>query len=96
MPLCKQIKRKAQLTASLLVKLTPRNVNLGNGRFAMFNKERDILLLQEQEAYCNYVRESFMHLDTAYRAWDRAKVAVTPLSYIHPKASTITRPALHK
>jgi site-specific DNA recombinase len=26
----------------LLVKLTPRNVNLGNGRFAMFNKERDI------------------------------------------------------
>ena len=32
MPLCKQ--RKAQLTASLLVKLTPRNVNLGNGRFA--------------------------------------------------------------
>ena len=43
MPLCKQIKRKAQLTASLLVKLTPRNVNLGTGRFAMFNKERDIL-----------------------------------------------------
>ncbi len=28
--------------ASLLVKPTPRNVNLGNGRFAMFNKERDI------------------------------------------------------
>jgi hypothetical protein len=26
----------------LLVKPTPRNVNLGNGRFAMFNKERDI------------------------------------------------------
>jgi hypothetical protein len=26
----------------LLVKQTPRNVNLGNGRFAMFNKERDI------------------------------------------------------
>jgi hypothetical protein len=26
----------------LLVKLTPRNVKLGNGRFAMFNKERDI------------------------------------------------------
>ena len=44
MPLCKQIKRKAQLTASLLVKLTPRNINLGNGRFAMFNKERDILM----------------------------------------------------
>jgi hypothetical protein len=26
----------------LLVKPTPRNVNLGNGRFAMFNKEWDI------------------------------------------------------
>ena len=26
----------------MLVKQTPRNVNLGNGRFAMFNKERDI------------------------------------------------------
>ena len=26
----------------MLVKPTPRNVNLGNGRFAMFNKERDI------------------------------------------------------
>jgi hypothetical protein len=26
----------------LLVKPPPRNVNLGNGRFAMFNKERDI------------------------------------------------------
>jgi hypothetical protein len=26
----------------LLVKPTPRNVNLGSGRFAMFNKERDI------------------------------------------------------
>jgi hypothetical protein len=26
----------------LLVKPTPRNVNLGSGRFAMLNKERDI------------------------------------------------------
>jgi hypothetical protein len=26
----------------LLVKPTPRNVNLGSGRFAMFNKERDM------------------------------------------------------
>jgi len=31
----------------LLVKLTPRNVNLGNGRFAMFNKERDISLVHD-------------------------------------------------
>jgi hypothetical protein len=33
----------------------------------------DVPLLQEQEAYCNYVRESFTHLDTAYRAWDRSE-----------------------
>jgi hypothetical protein len=26
----------------LLAKPTPRNVNLGSDRFAMFNKERDI------------------------------------------------------
>ena len=56
----------------------------------------DVPLLQEQEAYCNYVREFFTYLDTAYRAWDRAKVAVTPPSHIHPKPSTITRPPLHK
>ena len=42
MPLWKHIARKPQLTASLLVKPTPRNVDRGNGRFAMFNKERDI------------------------------------------------------
>jgi hypothetical protein len=30
----------------LLVKPTPRNVNLGSGRFAMFNKERDISVLR--------------------------------------------------
>ena len=34
--------RKTQPTASLLAKPTPRNVNLGSDRFAMFNKERDI------------------------------------------------------
>ena len=32
----------------MLVKPTPRNVNLGNGRFAMFNKERDISLVRSR------------------------------------------------
>jgi hypothetical protein len=36
------IERKTQTTALLLVKPTPRNVNRGSDRFAMFNKERDI------------------------------------------------------
>jgi hypothetical protein len=39
----------------LLVKPTPRNVNLGNGRFAMFNKERDISEAESPEAY--YTKE---------------------------------------
>jgi hypothetical protein len=37
-PLWKHIGRKAQTTAILLAKPTPRNVNLGSDRFAMFNK----------------------------------------------------------
>ena len=35
----------------MLVKPTPRNVNLGNGRFAMFNKERDISLLGAKRSF---------------------------------------------
>ena len=34
----------------------PRNVNLGNGRFAMFNKERDIYIPAFAWAYHNYQR----------------------------------------
>jgi hypothetical protein len=41
-PLWKHIARKTQATAFLLAKPTPHNVNLGNDRFAMFNKKRDI------------------------------------------------------
>jgi hypothetical protein len=37
--LWKHIARKPQLTASLLAKPSPRNVNLGNDRSAMFNKK---------------------------------------------------------
>ena len=44
MPLWKHIERKTQAIAFLLAKPTPRNVNQGNDRFAMFNKERDIPL----------------------------------------------------
>jgi hypothetical protein len=49
----------------LLVKPTPRNVNLGNGRFAMFNKERDIsyggghFLLTTREAQSNWLQAIF-------------------------------------
>ena len=54
----------------------------------------DVPLLQEQEAYCNYVRESLMYLDTAYEAWNRAKRITAP-TYVHPKPSKRPRPLLH-
>jgi hypothetical protein len=56
----------------------------------------DVPLLQEQEAYCDYVRQSFMRLDTAYKAWDRMKSGLRrPTPYIPPKLSKRTRPPLH-
>jgi hypothetical protein len=57
----------------------------------------DVPLLQEQEAYCDYVRMSFMHLDTAYRAWDRMKSGVRQATtYVFPKPAKKMRPRLHK
>ena len=41
--------------ASLLAKPTPRNVNHGNDRFPMFNKQRDIPTYYGQFAYDNLV-----------------------------------------
>jgi hypothetical protein len=35
----------------LLVKPTPRNVNLGSDRFAMFNKQRDISIVLTAYTY---------------------------------------------
>jgi hypothetical protein len=71
----------------LLVKPTPRNVNLGNGRFAMFNKERDISL---------YARNLFSFIETMIDKpnkalavnWDDELVKATALTkdgaVIHP------------
>ena len=36
-------------TASLFAKPTPLNINLGSDRFSMFNKERDIPLMEPEE-----------------------------------------------
>jgi hypothetical protein len=55
----------------------------------------DVPLLQEQEAYCNYVRESLMHLETAYAEWDRAKRQITRTTFVFPKPSSRQRPLLH-
>jgi hypothetical protein len=35
----------------LLAKPTPRNVNLGSDRFAMFNKERDIPTMMDANTF---------------------------------------------
>jgi hypothetical protein len=43
-PLWKYIERRTQTTVFLLAKPTPRNVNLGSDRFAMFNKEREYVM----------------------------------------------------
>jgi len=52
----------------------------------------DVPLLQEQEMYCNYVRECFRHLETAYRAWDRKKSGVGHPPFVFPKPSRKVRP----
>ena len=47
----------------------PRNVNLGNGRFAMFNKERDISVRDPKDSQVRLHRassdEKFRHREAA-------------------------------
>jgi hypothetical protein len=52
----------------------------------------DVPLLSEQEAYCNYVREQFMHLQTAYEAWDRKSSTPKLARFIFPKPPKIAGP----
>jgi hypothetical protein len=56
----------------------------------------DAELLSAQEQYFNYVKEFFMHLADAYRAWDRAPSSSTQRQvYVFPKPAKIARPQLH-
>jgi hypothetical protein len=55
----------------------------------------DVQLLEEQEAYCNYVRESFMHLETAYLARHRAGPGVRQPTHFFAKPLGKTRPPMH-
>jgi hypothetical protein len=55
----------------------------------------DVPLLEEQEAYCNYVRECLMHLETAYLALDRARSGVRQPTHVSAKPSRKTRPPMH-
>ena len=56
----------------------------------------DVPLLTAQEEYCNYVREQFMHLQTAYEAWDRKSSTPKMARFVFPKPPKITRPQLSK
>jgi hypothetical protein len=56
----------------------------------------DVLLLNAQERFLNYVKESFAHLATSYRAWNQTRAAPRPSIYIFPKPSKMARPLLHK
>jgi len=51
----------------------------------MTNKHSiDVKLLLVQEEYFNYVKESFAHLESAYRAWDRARSALRLTTLVFP------------
>ena len=58
----------------------------------------DVPLLQRQEDFFWYVKQRFMHLETAYRAWDQAQArggAAGPPSFVYPKPPKIPRPPAH-
>jgi hypothetical protein len=55
----------------------------------------DVQLLEEQEAYCNYVRESFMHLETAYLARNRGRSGARQPTHFFAKPLGKTRPPMH-
>jgi hypothetical protein len=58
----------------------------------------DLPLLNAQESYFFYVKQCFMHLESAYRAWDQARSrggATGPLSFVHPTPPKIPRPREH-
>jgi hypothetical protein len=53
----------------------------------------DVPLLQKQEEYFWYVKQCFMHLTNAYKAW--ASKAALPSSSVYPKPTKIARPPKH-
>jgi hypothetical protein len=59
----------------------------------------DVPLLQSQEDYFWYVKQCFMHLETAYRDWERTHArggsAAGPPRFVYPKPPKIPRPPAH-
>jgi hypothetical protein len=58
----------------------------------------DVPLLQQQEDYFWYVKQCFMHLEGAYKAWDQAQTqggARRRSPSVYPKPQRIARPPKH-
>jgi hypothetical protein len=55
----------------------------------------DVSLLEEQEAYCNYVRECFIYLESAYLTLDRTRSGARQPTYVFAKPLGKTRPPMH-
>jgi hypothetical protein len=58
----------------------------------------DVPLLQRQEEYFWYVKQCFMHLTDAYKAWDQAQTRSwgrRPSISVYPKPPKIQRPPAH-
>ena len=73
-----------------LAKQSSAIINLMDNRHPI-----DEPLLNAQESFLNYVKESFTHLAGAYRAWNQTRATPRPSIYIFPKPSKIARPLLH-
>jgi hypothetical protein len=58
----------------------------------------DLPLLSAQEQFFWYVKQCFMHLETAYRGWNEQQArggAAGLASYVYPAPPTVARPPLH-
>jgi hypothetical protein len=59
----------------------------------------DVPLLNEQEEFFWYVKQCFMHLETAYREWDQQQARGGrggPLGFVYPMPAAVVRPPFHK
>jgi hypothetical protein len=58
----------------------------------------DSPLLEAQENFFWYVKQCFMHLESAYRAWEQTRArggAAGQAIYVHPKPPKVARPPAH-
>jgi hypothetical protein len=64
-------------------------------RATVNRKPITIALLLEQEAFFGYVKSILMHLENAYKAWDRNKASPNRAPYTSPRPIRPERPPLY-